>query len=495
MAKSLSRRRARDFRAEILHGLQLETESRLDDADQVYSTILQVDPTNFYALYRRAILCAGRGDDIEALHLIQAAMKRNVTVEVLGDCAVILDRLGRSAEAMETYDRALVLDPHSVLVLLHRGRLLSKLGQHARAAACYEKLLARSPDHAEAHISLGHLLIQLGRHRDAVASFARAIALAPDNADAHFNLALALLTLGDFKAGWAEYEWRFRTEGLKPSRSTYPQPHWDGVEPLAGKTILVYTEQGLGDSIMFVRYAPMLAARSASVIAGLLPQAKVLATDIDGVTPVAPGDPLPAFDIQCPLLSLPYLLGTRLETIPASVPYIRPRADRVAAWRDRLQRDGKPIVGVVWAGGRDFKGDHSRSIVLQRFQALFNAPGMRFVSLQRDLREGDAELLRPWVDVVHLGEQLSDFADTAAIISLLDLVISVDTSVAHLAGAMARPVWILLPAVPDFRWMLDRADSPWYPTARLFRQPRPGDWESVLASVKSALSGLAQGRS
>jgi tetratricopeptide (TPR) repeat protein len=490
MARPLGKRHARDVRAQILQALQLETQNHLAEADRLYAGILESDPTNFYALYRRAILCAGRGDDIEALRLIQAAMKRSVTVEVLGDCAVILDRLGRSAEAMETYDRALILDPGNVLALLHRGRLFTRLGQHAKAAATLEKLLARSPDHADAHESLGHALVQLGRHRDAIASFERAVALAPDNANAHFNLALALLLLGDFEAGWAEYEWRFRTEGLKASRSIYPQPHWDGVEPLAGKTIQVYTEQGLGDSIMFVRYAPMLAAQGATVIAGLLPQAKVLMTEMSGVVPLAPGDPLPAFDIQAPLLSLPYLLKTRIDTIPADVPYIRPRADRVATWRDRLPRGKKLTAGVVWAGGKDFKGDHNRSIALQRFETLFDAAGIGFVSLQRELRAGDAARLRQWPDVVHVGEQLADFADTAAIISMLDLVISVDTSVAHLAGAMARPVWILLPMVPDFRWLLDRTDSPWYPTARLFRQSKLGDWDSVLANVKAALSAL-----
>jgi hypothetical protein len=234
----------------------------------------------------------------------------------------------------------------------------------------------------------------------------------------------------------------------------------------------------------------MLAARGAKVIAGLLPQAKVLATEINGVTPVAPGDPVPAFDIQAPLLSLPHLLGTRIDTIPADVPYIRPRADRVEAWRDRLPRSKALTVGVVWAGGKDFAGDRNRSIALQRFETLFDASGISFVSLQRDLREGDAERLRRWADVRHFGEQLTDFADTAAVISMLDLVISVDTSVAHLAGAMAKPVWILLPLVPDFRWLLGCSDSPWYPTARLFRQPELGDWESVLANVKAALIEL-----
>jgi tetratricopeptide (TPR) repeat protein len=236
MANSLSKRRSQDFRAQILQGLHLEKEGRLGEAERIYGAILVADPTNSYALYRRAILCAGRGNDLEALRLIQAAMKRSATVEILGDCAVILGRLGRSADAMETYERALILDPNNVSVLLHRGRLFTKLEQYAKAATCFEKLLARSPDHAEAHDSLGRLLVQLGRHREAVASFMRAIKLEPGNASAHFNLALTLLTMGDMEAGWAEYEWRFRTEGLKASRSVYPQPHWDGVEPLAGAT-------------------------------------------------------------------------------------------------------------------------------------------------------------------------------------------------------------------------------------------------------------------
>jgi Flp pilus assembly protein TadD len=488
MARPIGKRRPLDFRAQLLQGLQLETQNRLEEAERLYLVILAADPANSFALYRLAIICAKRGNDIEALRLIQAAMKKSVTVEVVGDCALILERLGRTAEAIETYDRALILSPDNVVVLLHRGKLLTKLGQPAKAAASLEKLLALSPNHAEAHNALGHALGDLGRQREAIASFRRAIAFEPDNAGAHFNLALVLLTLGDFEAGWAEYEWRFRVEGMAASRSPFPQPHWDGVESLEGKTINLYTEQGLGDSIMFARYAPILAARGASVVLGVLPAAKVLMTEMSGVTTVAPGDPLPSFDIQAPLLSLPYLLKTRMETIPASVPYLRPRADRLDTWRDRIPHDKKLTVGVVWAGGRDFTGDRNRSISLQTFETLFDVSGVSFVSLQRDLRDGDAERLRPRPDVVHFGEQLTDFADTAAVISMLDLVISVDTSVAHLAGAMGKPVWILLPFAPDFRWMLERADSPWYPTARLFRQSMIGDWEGVLVNVKAALS-------
>jgi hypothetical protein len=225
-----------------------------------------------------------------------------------------------------------------------------------------------------------------------------------------------LLTLGDFDGGWAEYEWRFGIEGLVNSRSTYSQPHWDGAVPLVGKTILLYTEQGLGDSIMFVRYAPMLASQGASVIVGVLPAVKRLMSEIGGVTILAPGDPLPSFDLQCPLLSLPYLLNTRVETIPANVPYLQPRSDWVDAWRDRIPRNKRLRIGVVWAGGRDFASDATRSILLRQFETLFDVPDVTFISLQRELRDGDAERLLRWSDVVHFGDKLDDFADTAAVI-------------------------------------------------------------------------------
>jgi tetratricopeptide (TPR) repeat protein len=201
MARHIGKRNLRDFRAELLQGLRLEQESRLQEAEQVYADILKAEPTNFYALYRRAICCATRGDDLEALGLIQAALKRNATTEAAADCGVILERLGRAAEAIETYDRALILNPNNPLALLHRGKLFTTLGQHAKAVASFERLLARHPDHAEAHNSLGHLLVQLGRHREAIAAFTRAMALDPDSANAHFNRALALLLLGDFEAG------------------------------------------------------------------------------------------------------------------------------------------------------------------------------------------------------------------------------------------------------------------------------------------------------
>jgi Flp pilus assembly protein TadD len=353
MARPIGKRRARDFRPQILQGLQLETEQRLDDAERIYLAVLDEEPTNSYALYRRAILLAGRKDNVEALRLIQAAMKGGATTDMVADCARILERFERLEEALAAYDRALILNPNNDPALLDRSKLLTRLGQHAKAAAGLERLLARAPNHSEAHNSLGHLRIQLDRHREAVACFERAVALDPNNASAEFNLALALLLLGDFEAGWERYESRFRTEVLASSRSVFPQPHWDGVEPLEGKALHLYTEQGLGDCIMFLRYAPIMAARGASVVVGVLPPVKVLADEMSGITAVIPGDPLPAFDLQAPLLSLPRLLKTRLDTVPANVPYIYARADRVERWRERVPRGKRLTVGVVWAGGRE----------------------------------------------------------------------------------------------------------------------------------------------
>jgi tetratricopeptide (TPR) repeat protein len=490
MPKPLGKKNRQDFREQIVEALQFEQAGRIEDAQLVYNAILKIDPRHSLALYRRAIYIAKRGNDIEALRLIRDAMKTNFMPQIAGDCGVILERLGRDDEAIEIYNRALVANPNDSAIQLNRANAFVKTQRYAQAAASFEKYLAQHPNDAKTHNLHGLALGNAGRHREAMEAFTRAIALEPDNADMHFHRALELLTLGDFEAGWEEYEWRFASDGVANSRSPHPQRHWDGVEPLAGKTILLYTEQGLGDSIMFGRYGLEFAARGANVYLGVLPPVKILFEEMPGVKAIAPGDQVAPFELQCPLLSAPYFLKTRIDSIPAKVPYIVPRPNWIEMWKPRLPQTGSKTVGVVWAGGLDFKGDKTRSIALKQFATLFDLPGINFVSLQRDLREGDADILSSHTNVLRIGEQVADFADTAAIISMFDLVISVDTSVAHLAGAMAKPVWILLPVNPDFRWMLERSDSPWYPTARLFRQPRFGDWDSVLADVKQALAQL-----
>jgi Glycosyltransferase family 9 (heptosyltransferase) len=272
------------------------------------------------------------------------------------------------------------------------------------------------------------------------------------------------------------------------------QPLWLGEAPLAGKTILLHDEQGFGDAIQFVRYVPLVAARARKVILEVQRPLKSLFSGIAGASLIlGRGEELPAFDCHCPLVSLPLAFKTRLDTIPATVPYLSASDDRIIKWKPRLPRSGKRRIGMAWAGSQAFKGDRTRSIGLPRLSPLLAAAGVEFYGIQRELREGDRKILESHPHVVHLGDTITDFDDTAAIISLLDLVISSDTSVVHLAGALGKPLWILLQYAADWRWLLDRGDSPWYPTARLFWQPEMGDWESVVARVGRELMCLGAG--
>jgi hypothetical protein len=298
------------------------------------------------------------------------------------------------------------------------------------------------------------------------------------------------LTLGDFDGGWKEYEWRWKTGALAAQRRQFKAPLWLGDAPVSGKTILLHAEQGFGDTIQFIRYAPLLASRGAKVVCEVQPELLSLLSRFDGIDVIAKGEPLPPFDLHCPLLSLPFAFGTKLETIPASIPYLAPSAERLAHWRDRLPRGG-PRAGFVWSGSSSHKNDSNRSIPLARLAALFADPSLACFSLQCELRDADNEALRGLPNLVQLGGGLRDFADTAAVISLLDVVISVDTSVAHLAGALGKPVVILLPYAADFRWMRGCDETPWYPTAKLFRQPAFGDWDSVIARLSDELRRLS----
>jgi hypothetical protein len=313
------------------------------------------------------------------------------------------------------------------------------------------------------------------------------LAIDKDNADAHHNEGLALLTLGDYRRGFEKYEWRWQRSGMPPRRRL-GKPLWLGEYPLGRKTILLHAEQGLGDTIQFVRYAPLLAKTGAKVVIEVQPELAHLLARVAGVTGVvACGAPLPAFDVHCPMGSLPHALKTEPATIPADIPYLTASTERIAKWRERIERLPSPRIAIAWSGRATHANDRNRSLALARLEPLLALDGASFVSIQRELRGADGETLARVPRLVHVGDDLDDFDDTAAVVSLVDLVISVDTSVVHLAAALGRPTWILLPFWPDWRWMLDRADSPWYPTARLFRQSAPGDWDSVIARVTEEL--------
>ncbi len=330
---------------------------------------------------------------------------------------------------------------------------------------------------------------ELKRFDEALESFAHALALNPENADANFNEGMTRLLIGDFSAGWKKYEWRWKAKQQAHARD-FSQPLWLGGEPIAGKTILVHAEQGYGDTIQFVRYVPMLARVGAKIVLEVQPPLKPLLASFEGALIVARGEPLPAFDLHCPILSLPLAFKTEQASIPASIPYLQAPHDRVEKWKQRLPRQGELVVAIAWSGSATHEQDLVRSIAIEKLAPLLAIPDIQWISIQRELRPGNAEFLAAHPKIAHVGAELADFADTAAVLSQADLTISVDTSTVHLAGALGRPVWVLLQYIPDFRWLLDREDSPWYPSARLFRQPDFGDWKSVIERIARELASL-----
>jgi len=472
-------------------GLALRAMNRNAEALTRFDQALALVPTHVEAGNNRGLLLLIEHRAEEALACFDAVLRLEPRHLARLNRGNALAELGRLEEAIAEYDRALAMFPNHPGALFNRGNALQAMGRYDEAIAAFDRTLASVPRHAEAWNNRAIALYALKRHAEALASCARAIAERKDYSDPHHNEALSLLAMGDFARGLPKYEWRLRTGNSRPR--ALGRPLWLGEYPLSRKTILLHAEQGLGDSIQFARYVPLLARAGAEVILEVQPELADLLGAIDGVDRiVARGEKLPAFDVHCPIPSLPLAFRTGLDSVPAEIPYLRARGERLAKWQPRIAALGKPVVALAWAGNPAHVNDRNRSIALSRLDPLVATPDVRFVSIQRDLRSDDAEMLAGDDRIAHLGGELADFADTAAVIALCDLVISVDTAVAHLAGAMGKPVFILLPFASDWRWMLDRADTPWYPTARLFRQPALGDWDSVIAQVQAK---LAQARS
>jgi tetratricopeptide (TPR) repeat protein len=479
-------------RAITLHELK-----RLDEALTSYdrAILLQADHAKAFVNRGAVLHELGRSDD--ALQSFERALALEPRdVEALTNSGVVLHDLARYDEALASHDRAVAVRPDDAAALNNRGVTLHKLGRLDEALASFDSALAARPGYAAAFANRGGTLYDLKRFDEALASADRAIALQADYADAHFLKSLSSLVTGDFARGWAEYEWRGSAPIARLTRRDLPQPCWFGDDEIAGKTILLHSEQGLGDSIQFCRYVPMVAARGARVVLEVEQPLRGLMQGLVGTAEIiTKGDPLPDVDIRCPLPSLPLAFKTRLQTIPADVPYLSVPQDVMASWRSLLgnERSPKigPRIGLCWAGNPKHVRDRERSMELRHLRPLLDV-GATFVSLQRDLRAGEAEILAQG-GVLDFSTRLGDFADTAALVSQLDLVISVDTSVAHLTGALGKPVWILLTHAPDWRWLLDRDDSPWYPTARLFRQDDGRQWNGTIALLREALVEFAAG--
>jgi hypothetical protein len=396
-------------------------------------------------------------------------------------------RLGQLDKAEALYRHILSTSPREAEILRRLGEVLARQGRLAEALASIEQAILIQPHSAAAHNSMGVVLEEMERRDEALSSFERAVSLRYEYAEAHMNLAMALLRRGKLRRGWREMEWRLRSRLYVVGE--VPGARWTG-EPVGGRTIFLHIEQGLGDTIQFIRYAALLAERGARVIVGGDLQRQRLLASAQGVAQVIlEGESLPPFDFQCPLMSLPHVFDTVVQSVPANVPYLQVDAGAAESFARRLEADPAPRkVGVVWAGAPGMERDAIRSIAPALLSPWAGIRGVRLYSLQK----GDAAVrARSWmaeVGMVDWTGELTDLADTAALVSALDLVISVDTSVAHLAGALAKPVWTLLTFAPDWRWMYDRTDTPWYPTMRLFRQPRRGDWESVVRDVADALA-------
>jgi len=441
-----------------------------DDADcwNELGIALSVDSQLHPAIeaYRRAL--ALRPEHAEAMNNLGAAL-------------VDLDRL---EEAIDHYERALGLNPRYADARFNLGHAFELQDRPAEAMAQYELAVALDPAHAQAHHNLGFLLQGQGRPDEALARYLHAQALKADYVDAEWNEALVRLLLGDFDLGWRRYEARWRREGF--AQRPLPAPLWDGGE-LAGRAILLHAEQGLGDAIQFVRYASLVKAKGGTVVLECQRSQLRLFANVEGVERlVAAGEPLPLVDVHAPLLSLPMLLGTTLDTIPADVPYLQADPERVRDWSERLPRTAARRIGLVWRGNPHHQNDRRRSMPLDRVAALKAEVDADWVCLQVDAAPEELAALEPVFDA---SPRLDDFAETAAAISALDLVVTVDTSVAHLAGALGKPVWLMLPFAPDWRWLTDRSDSPWYPSMRIFRQAAVGDWASVVSDVRAALAG------
>jgi tetratricopeptide (TPR) repeat protein len=474
-------------------GRALHALNRGQEALDCFDKACALAPDDVDMLNNRANALLSLGRPGEALEVFQKVLARAPHhAEARLNCGTAHAALGRLDQAVAEFDRALSLVPGHPGAHFNRGIALYELGRYADAIAAHDSALKAAPEHGGAWLNRGRALAALNRYDDAITSYGKATALRHDDADAHFMEALALLTRGDYRRGFEKYEWRWRRTGM-PARRARRRPLWLGALPLARKTVLAHAEQGFGDTIQFARYVPLVAAAGAAVVLEVQAELTVLMAGLDGATKViARGEAPPPFDLYCPLGSLPLAFKTEPDSVPAPIPYLAADDAHLSKWSESLKAFDRPRIAIAWSGNPSHLNDRNRSIPWARLAPLFAAPA-RFLSIQRDLRSDEAAAVEAETHLTHIGGALEDFADTAAVIALSDLVIAADTAVAHLAGAMGRPVWVLLPFAPDWRWTLAGETTPWYPTARLFRQPALGNWDAVIARVGVALAGFTSG--
>jgi tetratricopeptide (TPR) repeat protein len=478
-------------------GFVFDLQQKYDEAIAHYREALRLNPLHDNAHYNLAIVLHKQGKLDEARAGFQQALRvKPDDVAAQNNLGVVLMDLGQVNDAVLCFRQALRLDTNHVEALTNLGNAVARQDKLDESIRCYEQALRLKPNSAAAWTNLGNVRRQQGRFDEALACYARALSHDPGHAETHLNRAHLLLLLGQWAQGWPEFEWRWQTTGF--IRPNFRQPRWDG-SPLAGRTLLVLAEQGLGDTLHFIRYAPLVKQLGGKVIVQCQPPLLRLLAGQPGIDLLcAAGSPSPTFDCYVPLLSLPGLFHTSVNNVPATVPYLQPDTALVSHWRQELHPLEGFKVGIAWQGNPAFPGDSQRSLPLAQFECLSKVPGVRLISLQKGPGTDQLRTVTGQFSVLDLSSRLDEangpFMDTAAIMKDMDLVIASDTAVAHLAGALGVPVWVPLPWIPDWRWLLQREDSPWYPTMRVFRQTTSGRWDDVMDRLAAELTVLAAGQ-
>jgi len=465
---------------------------RIEGAIRCYQKSVEINPSNKVHYKSLGNALREKGELEEALNILSLALDRfPEDPEIHYSLGAALKAKGQLDEAAKCYRKAIQLNPDLSETYYNLGNVFKEQGQFEAAKEQFQKALQLDPRFAEAYNNLGATFKETGKINDALLMYRKALEIKPDFAEARWNMGLTCLLSGNFIEGWEGYEWRWEKPDYKKYQRSFSKPLWNG-EDISGFCILLHAEQGYGDTLQVIRYVPLVAARNVRVFVECPRDLKNLISGIDGISRVvARGEPLPEFDFHCPLMTLPKIFGTTLETIPQTIPYLGVDMDLVKTWQTRIKSEVMKFkVGLAWSGNPEHQNDRNRSCALEILSPLAQVKNVQFFSLQKG--RGSQEAKRPvqGLGMIDLTDQIQDFSDTAALIENLDLVVSVDTAVAHLAGTMGKRVWTLLPYSPDWRWLLGREDSPWYPTMHLYRQPRPGDWTAVIQRATADLEGL-----
>jgi tetratricopeptide (TPR) repeat protein len=458
-----------------------------------YEEIHTAQPWHVEALIRLGVISAQTGDKTRAVALFGRAVQAEPSNALpYNNRGLALQQVGQLEEALGNYDRAIALKADYADAHFNRGNVLLELRRWQDSLDSYDRAIASRPRHAAAHANRGVVLKDLQRLSEAIDSFDRAIAIGPDFTTAVVNRATTLLLAGQFGRGWPEYQRRPIAHTITTAEGAWNVADrlWLGDKPIAGKTILLRNEQGLGDTIQFCRYAKLLSEKGASVLLQVQRPLMPVLTGLEGAARVfAEGDVPPPFDYQCPLMSLPFAFNTTLDSIPNSRAYLRGNPENLRKWRAKLGTRTGLRVGLAWSGSRTNPNDRNRSIALSDL-VKYLPDGIEYISLLKDVRESDREVLKANPQIVDLAQEQAEFSDAASLCECVDVVVSVDTSLAHLSAALGRRTWILLSHCPGWRWMLDREDSPWYPTVELLRAPEIGEWHGALTQMAAALVDL-----